>query len=615
MADAEERLFRRVPKLDDDYSTWALLFKAHLVTKELVQPIEEPHPPEREAAALERYNRKDRKALAEIILGVKAQHLPTLVEAKTARQAWDALKKAFQSMTSARKVQLTRELATLRMGEREALMAYIGRARTLPAELVGAGHPVGEDTAVTHVLAGLPPVYKTVTTVLLAAGVSLQWDQLLPALLPVEVEQKEAAQKGGEEPSVAYGAYNSASSGGRGGPRGPVAPAAKQLLCWYCNKPGHRRHECRKLTADKKRRCGNGGGRDRGPDDGASGAVAFAVTVRNTHLPMAGQVAASSQSESRSCGQHTRIIDSGASHHMTDKSSNLANYMPTGGFSVTLANGETAEAVGKGSLLLSPQTGVQVTLGEVLYVPSLADNLLSVRVVTRHGGEVKFVGDTCTVHSPTKLVLTGMSNARNQYEAVIEAPTTAVAYGQASSEVARLWHRRFCHLRAANLRTFSTLVDGMAPLRTSDVQPTEGALCHPCEVGRMHAEPSQSSDAHTSKLELIHMDLVGPLPAFLGRALHFVAILDDNSELAVASTLKAKSDAGTAVQAWIRQLELQAGARVRRVRCDGAGELGSTEMRTFYARRGIRLEATAAHTPQQNGKAERLIRTLMERVR
>lgn len=614
MADAEERLFRRVPKLDEDYSTWALLFEAHLISKELVQPIEEPPPPEREAAALERYNRKDRKALAEIILGVKAPHLPTLAEAKTTRQAWDALQEALQSNTSARKVQLTRELATLRMGEGEALMAYVGRAKTLRAELAGAGHPVGEDTAVTLVLADLPRVYETVTTVLLAAEVSLQWNQLLPALLPVEVEQKEAAQKGGGEPSTAYGAYNSAGSRGRGGPRGPVDPAAMQLVCWYCNKRGHCRHKCLKLTANKKRRGGTGGGRDRGPDNGPSGAVVFAVTVRNTHPPIAGQVAASSQSESRSRGQHTWIINSVASHQMTNKSSNLANYMPTGGFSVTLANGETAEAVVKGSLLLSPQTGVQVTLGEMLYVPSLADNFLSVRVVTRHGGEVKFIGDTCTVHSPTQLVLTGMSNPRNQYEVVMEAPTAAVAYGQASSEVARLWNRRFCHLSAANLRTVSTLVDGIAPLRTSDVQPTEGVLCHPCVVGRMHAEPSQSSDAHTSKLKLIHMDLVGPLPASLGRALHFVAILDDYSELAVASTLKAKSDAGTAVQAWIRQLELQAGARVSRVRCDRAGELGFTEMRAFYARRGIRLEATAAHTPQQNGKAERLKRTLMERV-
>lgn len=70
---------------------------------------------------------------------------------------------------------------------------------------------------------------------------------------------------------------------------------------------------------------------------------------------------------------------------MTNKSSNLDNYIPTDGFFVTLANGETAEAVGKGSLLLTPRTGVPFTLQEVLYVPSLAENLLSVRAVTRHG--------------------------------------------------------------------------------------------------------------------------------------------------------------------------------------------------------------------------------------
>jgi len=151
MADAADRSFCRVPKLDEDFNTWALRFQAHLVTKELGQPIEEPPPPEREAAALERYNCKDRKALAEIILGVKAQHLPTLVEARTARQAWEALAEAFQSKTSARKVQLTRELATLRMGDNEALMTYVGRAKTLRAELGGAGHPVEEDTAVMHV--------------------------------------------------------------------------------------------------------------------------------------------------------------------------------------------------------------------------------------------------------------------------------------------------------------------------------------------------------------------------------------------------------------------------------------------------------------------------------
>jgi len=480
MAGAEDRSYRRVLKLDEDYNTWALLWNAYLETKDLTQSIEEPPPPEREAAALERYKRKKKKALAEIILGVKAQHLPTLAETGTARQAWDVLEAAFQSKTSARKVQITLELATLRMGDGEALMTYVGRAKTLRAELAGAGHPVGEDTAAMHVLAGLPPAYKTVTTVLLAAGVSLQWDELLPALLPVEVEQKETAHKGGGELTAAYGAYHPVGGGGRGDSRGSTSAGAKQLLCWHCSKPGHRRHECRKLVADKRRRHGGGGGPGRGVDDGSFGAVAFTAAVMEERPPITGQGEAASPYGSRTRESHSWVVDSVASHHMINNSSKLINYILTDGLTVTLANGDTAAAMGKGLLLLTPQTGVPVTLQEVLYVPSLTDNLLSERAVARHGGRVEFVRDTCAVHSPTHMVLMGSPNCRNQYEVVMQgAPTATVAYGQASSEVARLWHRHYCHLSAANRRTVSTLVKGMAPSRTTDVSSTEWTLCHP----------------------------------------------------------------------------------------------------------------------------------------
>jgi len=51
------------------------------------------------------------------------------------------------------------------------------------------------------------------------------------------------------------------------------------------------------------------------------------------------------------------------------------------------------------------------------------------------------------------------------------------------------------------------------------------------------------------------------------------------------------------------------------MQCNGAGKLVSADMQEFYSRLGIRLEPRAAHNPQQIGKAERLHRTMMERVR
>lgn len=92
MANMMDRPTRRVPQLDEDYATWSMLFKAYLVSRDLWDTIAESTAPDgREAEALVTFLRKDNKALAELTLGVKAQNLPTVGEAKTARDAWDLL--------------------------------------------------------------------------------------------------------------------------------------------------------------------------------------------------------------------------------------------------------------------------------------------------------------------------------------------------------------------------------------------------------------------------------------------------------------------------------------------------------------------------------------------
>jgi transposase InsO family protein len=62
-------------------------------------------------------------------------------------------------------------------------------------------------------------------------------------------------------------------------------------------------------------------------------------------------------------------------------------------------------------------------------------------------------------------------------------------------------------------------------------------------------------------------------------------------------------------------LEKQSGKKVKAVRSDRGGEYVNAELKKFFASNGIRHETTTPYTPQQNGAAERLNRTLMERVR
>jgi len=84
-ADSDDRLLGRVPKMNEYYNTWALLFKAHLVKKNLAEPLEESAPPAREAAAVDICKRKNKKTLSQLTLGVTAEHLCIFSEATTSR--------------------------------------------------------------------------------------------------------------------------------------------------------------------------------------------------------------------------------------------------------------------------------------------------------------------------------------------------------------------------------------------------------------------------------------------------------------------------------------------------------------------------------------------------
>ncbi len=53
----------------------------------------------------------------------------------------------------------------------------------------------------------------------------------------------------------------------------------------------------------------------------------------------------------------------------------------------------------------------------------------------------------------------------------------------------------------------------------------------------------------------------------------------------------------------------------RKVKTHNGGEYTSTEFTEYLSKEGIKHEFTIPHTPQQNGIAERLNRTLIEGVR
>ena len=207
----------------DNYATWRSKMKFLLITKGLWTAVTGDSVDEE----------KDAKALAQIGLHVKDHHLPVLEGCGTAKMAWEKLEAVYQAKSNARKRQLRKELAQLRMTPAEPLAKYVARAKEIQNQLRAAGYDVADQEVVWTVLAGLPPAYETVVTVLETGTDSdVKLDDILPKLMPVE--QRLSTTGASTRNEVAF-----------------LAKADRE--CWYCGKKGHVRRNCQKKKQDEAR--------------------------------------------------------------------------------------------------------------------------------------------------------------------------------------------------------------------------------------------------------------------------------------------------------------------------------------------------------------------------
>ena len=91
--------------------------------------------------------------------------------------------------------------------------------------------------------------------------------------------------------------------------------------------------------------------------------------------------------------------------------------------------------------------------------------------------------------------------------------------------------------------------------------------------------------------------------------------MDDYSRYSVVQFLEYKSEVTEVVQRVLTALETQSNTRVRCVRSDNGGEYVNHALAQWFTSKGIVHQTTTAYTPQQNGAAERLNRTLLSKAR
>ena len=146
--------------------------------------------------------------------------------------------------------------------------------------------------------------------------------------------------------------------------------------------------------------------------------------------------------------------------------------------------------------------------------------------------------------------------------------------------------------------------------------------CDPCMQAKSTRDPRKITHTKSTRpLDLVHADSVGPVRfASLGGSRYCIALYDDCSAFSLVRFTSTKSEASQALKHMILELENVYNSKVkrlcvRRLRTDNAKEFLSKHMKEWLSDKGIIHEKPSPHSPESNGKAERLNRTLLDMAR
>ncbi|TXG49068.1 hypothetical protein EZV62_024943 [Acer yangbiense] len=133
-----------------------------------------------------------------------------------------------------------------------------------------------------------------------------------------------------------------------------------------------------------------------------------------------------------------------------------------------------------------------------------------------------------------------------------------------------------------------------------------------------HNRLSFSTAQHNTKeiLQYVHSDLWGPskVPTHGGNV-YFLSLIDDYTRKVWVYLLKSKDLAFESFKTWKLLVENQTSKRVKVLRTNNGLEFCKEEFNKFCRDQGIERHMTVRYTPQQNGVAERMNRTILDKVR
>ncbi|KAJ8456408.1 hypothetical protein ONZ51_g12144 [Trametes cubensis] len=487
------------------------------------------------------------------------------------------------------------ELYTTKYVEGSSMSEHIAWILRLKQAIRDAGEDIS-DLNVAHALVlSLPktPAWDVVKIQLFSLESKELTSELVGAKLQAEANRRARENSSNEAALLAQKPQQKKGRGkGKGKGTSTLRPKPEDE-CRYCRGKGHWAKTCPRRQEDE-RKDGQGS---------ANLAVGGYVSLELGHCVLA---AIEDSNEARVNESSSKVIlDTGATSHMFRDRSFFTSYTQLDtSESISVGDNGRVPVAGRGNVTLVcrlPGGHRTVTLTNVLHVPRLMTNLVSLGTLQRLGATFKSCGeDGLSVkldhRELFRAYLSGMPRTLYVIDRV-PARTGEVACVAGSSGSMRLWHRRLAHLNVESIREMSRkeLVTGL------DISsPREfDRVCEGCVLGKSHRLPfPKQSKATYEKCEMLVVDVTGPMshPTWSGMW-YALVVVEVSCRFGVGDLLPNKERMGDLLMKTVAKLERQSGRKVRMIRSDNGSEFVNSLLDTFCKARGIIRQTTVPYTP------------------
>jgi hypothetical protein len=295
--------------------------------------------------------------------------------------------------------------------------------------------------------------------------------------------------------------------------------------------------------------------------------------------------------------EDTWLIDSGASKHMTGQR-NILSCISKKKFSqkVTLGDDYQYPIKGVGESNHKLNSGNSLKMKDVLYVPGLKKNLLSISSLEKKGFRVPFIDGEVLMWAKGEtlneaIIIGNEENGLYKLKGHSEAAMT-----HAIENSCELWHRRLAHINYKALPYICKAVTGLPELKGD-----HKGVCNGCAQGKNIKNPFPKRDSKTEGvLELIHSDVCGPMPSSsISGYVYYVSFIDDYSRKTWIYFLKTKDEVFSKFKEFKALIENLSERNIKILRSDNGGEYTSKEFVNFCKDVGIKRELTTPYNPQK----------------